>query len=43
LLRTGGYIIAVAPALAGILWAAVDYKHRGWQDLISRTVVVRDF
>ena len=43
LLRTAGYIIAVAPALAGILWAAFDHKHRGWQDLISRTVVVRDF
>ncbi len=43
LLRTVGYFIAAAPALAGILWAAFDYKHRGWQDLISRTVVVRDF
>ena len=43
LLRTAGYLIAVAPALIGILWAAFDYKHRGWHDYISRTVVVRDF
>jgi uncharacterized RDD family membrane protein YckC len=43
LLRTAGYFVAVAPAFAGILWAAIDHKHRGFQDLISRTVVVRDF
>jgi len=43
LLRTAGYFIAAAPALAGIIWAAFDYKHRGWQDFISGTVVVRDF
>ena len=43
LLRTAGYLIAVAPALIGILWAAFDHKHRGWHDYISRTVVVRDF
>lgn len=43
LIRTAGYFIAVAPAFAGILWAAIDHKHRGLQDLISRTVVVRDF
>jgi len=43
LLRTAGYFIAVAPAFAGILWAAIDHKHRGLQDFISRTVVVRDF
>jgi len=43
LLRTAGYFVAVAPALAGIIWAAFDYKHRGWQDFISGTVVVRDF
>jgi uncharacterized RDD family membrane protein YckC len=43
LLRTGGYLLAAAPALAGFLWAAFDHKHRGWQDFISRTVVVRDF
>ena len=43
LLRTAGYFIAAAPALVGILWAAFDYKHRGWQDFISGTIVVRDF
>jgi uncharacterized RDD family membrane protein YckC len=43
LLRTAGYFIAAAPALIGIIWAAFDYKHRGWQDFISGTVVVRDF
>lgn len=43
LLRTAGYFVAAAPALAGIIWAAFDHKHRGLQDIISRTVVVRDF
>jgi len=43
LLRTVGYFIAAAPALAGIIWGAFDHKHRGWQDFISGTVVVRDF
>jgi uncharacterized RDD family membrane protein YckC len=43
LVRTAGYFVAGAPALAGIIWAAFDRKHRGWQDFISGTVVVRDF
>lgn len=43
LFRTAGYFLAAAPAMAGILWAAFDRKHRGWQDFISGTVVVRDF
>lgn len=43
LLRTIGCFIAAAPALIGVIWAAFNYKHRGWQDFISRTVVVRDF
>ena len=43
LVRTVGYFIAAAPALAGIIWAGFDYKHWGWQDFISGTVVVRDF
>jgi len=43
LLRTVGYFIAAVPALAGIIWAAFNRKHRGWQDFISGTVVVRDF
>jgi uncharacterized RDD family membrane protein YckC len=37
------YPIAVAPVGIGILWAAFDRRHRGWQDLISGTVVIRDF
>jgi uncharacterized RDD family membrane protein YckC len=43
LLRTAGCFIAAAPALVGFIWAAFNYKHRGWHDFISRTVVVRDF
>jgi uncharacterized RDD family membrane protein YckC len=43
LLRAAGYFVAAAPAMAGILWAAFDRKHRGLQDYISGTVVVRDF
>jgi uncharacterized RDD family membrane protein YckC len=43
LIRTGGYLIAAAPALIGFLWAALNRKHRGWHDYVSGTVVVRDF
>ena len=43
LLRTAGYFIAAAPAMIGILWAAFNRQHRGWQDFLSGTVVVRDF
>jgi uncharacterized RDD family membrane protein YckC len=43
LLRCLCYPIAVAPVGIGILWAAFDRRHRGWQDLISGTVVIRDF
>lgn len=43
LLRTAAYFIAAAPAMLGIIWAAFNHKHRGWQDLMSGTVVVRDF
>lgn len=43
LLRTVGYFVAAAPALIGFLWAAFNRKHRGWQDIISGTIVVRDF
>jgi uncharacterized RDD family membrane protein YckC len=43
LLRTVGYFVAAAPALLGFLWAAFNRKHRGWQDIISGTIVVRDF
>jgi uncharacterized RDD family membrane protein YckC len=43
LMRTAGIFLAVAPAMAGIIWAAFDRKHRGWQDYLSGTLVVRDF
>jgi uncharacterized RDD family membrane protein YckC len=43
LLRTAGYFIAAAPAMLGIFWAAFNRRHRGWQDFLSGTVVVRDF
>lgn len=43
LLRTAGYLIAAAPAMIGIIWAAFNHKRRGWQDFLSGTVVVRDF
>lgn len=43
LLRAAGYFVAAAPAMVGLVWAAIDQKHRGWHDFISGTVVVRDF
>lgn len=43
LLRTVGYFISAAPAMLGFAWAALNNKHRGWQDIISRSMVVRDF
>jgi len=43
LLRTAGYFMAAMPAMVGIVWAAFNRKHRGWQDFLSGTVVVRDF
>lgn len=43
LLRTAGYYLSAAPAMLGFAWAALNQKHRGWHDIISRTMVVRDF
>jgi len=43
LVRTAGYFIAAAPAMIGIFWAVFSRKHRGWQDFLSGTMVVRDF
>jgi len=43
LVRTVGYFIAAAPAFLGFLWAGINRKHRGWQDYVSNTMVVRDF
>ncbi|MEW6129253.1 MAG: RDD family protein [Acidobacteriota bacterium] len=42
ILRTIGYFISFTIALAGFFWVAIDPQHRGWYDLISHTVVVRD-
>ena len=42
-MRTAGYFIALAPAGIGILWALIDSRKRAWNDLLSGTVVVRDF
>jgi uncharacterized RDD family membrane protein YckC len=43
LLRTAGYFVAAMPAMVGFVWAAFNRRHRGWQDFLSGTVVVRDF
>ena len=43
MLRTLGYFIALAPAMIGILWLALNRKRRAWQDYIAGTMVVRDF
>jgi uncharacterized RDD family membrane protein YckC len=43
LVRSIGYFFALAPAALGFLWAVVNKKHRGWHDLISGTLVARDF
>jgi len=43
LLRTAGYFVGAIPAMIGIIWAAFNRKHRGWQDFLSGTIVVRDF
>jgi uncharacterized RDD family membrane protein YckC len=43
LLRTAGYFAGAMPGMIGIIWAAFNRKHRGWQDFLSGTVVVRDF
>jgi uncharacterized RDD family membrane protein YckC len=41
-IRTLGYYVSYIAALAGFLWVAVDAQHRGWPDLLSHTVIVRD-
>jgi uncharacterized RDD family membrane protein YckC len=42
LLRVVGCFIAIVPAGMGLLWTIVDRNHRGLQDYISQTLVVRD-
>jgi uncharacterized RDD family membrane protein YckC len=43
MVRTLGIFLALAPAGLGLLWAVFNKQHRGWQDLLAGTVVVRDF
>jgi|GEM_PF-1317631 len=43
LLRAFGYMIAIVPAMIGILWIAFDRERRGWHDHLSGTIVVREF
>ena len=43
LLRTLGYFVALAPAMIGLLWPAINRQRRAWQDYIAGTLVARDF
>jgi uncharacterized RDD family membrane protein YckC len=43
LARTAGYFLALAPALLGFVWMLFNRKRRGWHDIISGTLVARDF
>ena len=43
LARTIGYFVAVAPAAIGFLWMVINRKRRGWHDLLSGSLVARDF
>ncbi|MGH9764627.1 MAG: RDD family protein, partial [Blastocatellia bacterium] len=43
LIRSVCYLISIAPAAAGLLWMFLDGKGRAWHDLLSGTVVIRDF
>jgi uncharacterized RDD family membrane protein YckC len=43
LVRTASYFAAAAPGLLGFFWAAFNRKHRGLHDVLSGTIVVRDF
>jgi len=43
LARTFGYFFALAPMAIGFVWALINKKHRGWHDMISGTLVARDF
>lgn len=43
LLRSVGYLVAAAPAMIGLLWAATNRKRRGLQDYIAGTQIACDF
>ncbi|HEY6379691.1 MAG TPA: CPBP family glutamic-type intramembrane protease [Candidatus Dormibacteraeota bacterium] len=38
--RAAGTALGLAALFAGVLWMAVDRRHRGWQDLLAGTVVI---
>jgi uncharacterized RDD family membrane protein YckC len=41
LLRLVGLWVAAAVFYIGFIWVFIDKRHRGWQDLIAGTVVVK--
>jgi uncharacterized RDD family membrane protein YckC len=43
MVRSAAYLVSLLAAGVGILWAVTNRKHRGWQDLLSGTLVARDF
>ncbi len=42
MLRGVAYFPAIAPGLAGLLWMFVSPRRRGWHDIASGTMVIRD-
>ncbi|HEX4916279.1 MAG TPA: RDD family protein [Limnobacter sp.] len=40
--RYFAYVVSSLPLCLGFVWAAFDPKKRGWHDLLSKTVVIRD-
>ena len=42
LLRTIGLWVATAVLYIGLIWIFIDKRHRGWQDLIAGTVMVKE-
>ena len=39
--RYFGYIVASVPLMLGIMWANFNKQHRGWHDMLARTVVIQ--
>lgn len=42
LFRFGALVLAIAPALVGLLVAFVDGRGQAWHDRLSRTIVVEE-
>jgi uncharacterized RDD family membrane protein YckC len=40
-LRLVGLWVAAAVFYLGYIWVFIDKRHRGWQDLIAGTVVIK--